>query len=96
MKHMKNAGIMFLLTLIAGLAAPQQSLACPVCYGAADSPMVDGMNVAIIVLMGITGSVFAGIGSFFVMMRRRSKILNDHASGKAVVNQKGVIQWNNS
>ncbi len=82
-------------SLVAGILEPQGLLACPVCYGAADSPMLDGMNVAIMVLLGITGTVLAGIGSFFIMMRKRSKILNDHSAGKAVVDKRGILQWNN-
>ena len=95
MKQMKTFGWLLCALLIAGILEPQRALACPVCYGSADSPMLDGMNAAILALLGITGTVLACIGSFFVMMRKRSKILNDHSAGKAVVNEQGMLQWNN-
>ncbi len=95
MKHVNALRWIFCVSLVAGILEPHRLLACPVCYGAADSPMLDGMNAAIVVLLGITGTVLAGIGSFFIMMRRRSKILNDHSSGKAVVDKRGILQWNN-
>ena len=51
--------------------------ACPVCYGASDSPMADGVNAAILVLLGITGSVLIAFAAFFVYLRKRSRITLD-------------------
>ncbi|HWP81320.1 MAG TPA: hypothetical protein VNN76_01560 [Bacteroidota bacterium] len=48
--------------------------ACPVCYGQTDSPMADGVNAAILVLMGITGSVLSVFVAFFMYIRKRSKL----------------------
>lgn len=50
--------------------------ACPTCYGAPGSPMTDGMNMAILSLLGITGGVLTGVVAFFLYMRRRSMMLN--------------------
>jgi len=50
--------------------------ACPTCYGAPGSPMTDGMNMAILSLLGITGGVLSGVVAFFLHMRRRSMTIN--------------------
>ncbi len=62
-------------TVLLSLIVAQTMIACPVCYGAADSPMTDGMNVAILSLLGITGGVLAGFIAFFVYLRKRAKML---------------------
>ncbi len=61
------------LAAICGFLISEQAFACPVCYGASDSPMTAGVNFAILTLLGITGSVLAGFVSFFLYMRRRAK-----------------------
>lgn len=56
------------------LTGVSQASACPVCYGASDSPMADGVNAAIIFLLGVTGTVLSGVVAFFVYMRKRTKL----------------------
>lgn len=70
--------------------------ACPSCYGVADGPMIQGMNMAILTMLGITGFVLAAISSFFVMVRRRIKRLRAGEIQSAYVNQEGMLEWNNS
>ncbi len=60
------------------LAGTRLGYACPNCYGDPDSSMTAGMNMAIISLLGITGSVLAGFVGFFVFLRRRVRSLNQH------------------
>src|SRR5438132_293978 len=77
---------------------------CPVCYGAADSPMNAGMNTAILVMLGITGFVLASIvGCFFLLWRRAKRhqailspslSVNEHGMLQEK-NEKGVVEWNN-
>ncbi len=80
------AGLLFL---------PEVVLACPSCYGAADSPMIDGMNTAIMSMVGIVVFVLSGFVAFFLFMRNRMKKLNEQKSSETYVNNKGVVQWNN-
>ena len=48
--------------------------ACAVCFGDVDSSAVDGMNKAIISLLGTTGVVLSGIvASIFSIMRKSRK-----------------------
>jgi hypothetical protein len=62
-----------LVVVIGVLASPAH--ACPVCYGAADSPANQGMNLAIMSLLGVTGSVLAAFVSMFLHIRRRARAL---------------------
>ena len=65
----------YYLMIVVGLflLVPEFLAACPSCYGAADAPMTEGMNMAILALMGVTGSVLVGFVSFFVYLRKRTR-----------------------
>lgn len=54
------------------LRAPE-TLACAVCYGDPQSPLTNGMNMAILSLLGITGGVLAAMVVFFVFVRKRAR-----------------------
>jgi hypothetical protein len=58
------------------IAAHEVASACPLCYGDPDSQETQGMNMAIISLLGITGAVLSGFAAFFVFLRRRARSLN--------------------
>jgi len=70
---MKITKVLFLAVtgLCLAAALPAALLACPVCYGAADSPMTQGMNMGILSLLGITGTMLAGIGTLLLRFRKR-------------------------
>ncbi len=55
------------------LALPQIASACATCFGAADAPMTKGMNNAILMLIGVVGIVYVGIGKVVLDFRRRSR-----------------------
>lgn len=63
---------LFSLTVLAFLTQNSAS-SCPVCFGALDDPATNAMNVAIFTLLGVTGSVLAGLISFFLRLRRLSR-----------------------
>jgi hypothetical protein len=73
---------------------PTMASACPVCYGNAESPRVQGMNTAIMAMLGITGFVLTGIGTFFIMVVKRIRA-NRHAARTSFVDDNGDLQWNN-
>ncbi len=47
--------------------------ACPVCFGAADSPMTQGMNMAIALMLGILACVATAFAMFFVRLFKLSR-----------------------
>ena len=54
------------------LAQPGSLLACSACYGAPDSPMSKGLVWGITVLIGVVGTVLAGITTFFVYVVKKT------------------------
>jgi hypothetical protein len=51
--------------------------ACPVCFGAEETSMIDGAKLGIVVLLAITLSVQGGFVAFFLYLRRRAKRIAD-------------------
>lgn len=57
--------------------------ACEVCYGAAESPMLEGMSASIFFLLATTYFVIVGIGlTFFISRRRARHVRPEAASGE--------------
>ena len=51
--------------------------ACPVCFGAEESHMIDATKLGIAVLLGITLVVQGAFVGFFVYLRNRAKRIAD-------------------
>ncbi|MBT3300649.1 MAG: hypothetical protein HN657_04160 [Candidatus Marinimicrobia bacterium] len=58
------------LSLIPGITQ-----ACSTCYGASDAPATQGMNWAIITLLGVTGGMLASVGTMIIRLKNRAKNL---------------------
>jgi hypothetical protein len=69
LRLVKAAAIALALVLV----LPEVALACPVCFGASDAPIVDGVRMAVIALLGITTVVLGGFAAFFVYLMRQSQ-----------------------
>ena len=67
--------------LVLAEAARSTPFACAVCFGASDAPMVKGMNMAILTLMGVVGTVLFGILAFGWSVGRRSRALHKEELG---------------
>ena len=48
-------------------------LACPVCFGAAESPLIDGAKLGVLVMVAITLVVQGAFVGFFLYLRTRAK-----------------------
>jgi hypothetical protein len=76
--EMKRSGKVTLMRLsllvIAFFLTTGPAWTCPVCYGSTDASTIAGVNLAILALLGVTGSVLAGFGSFFLHIRKRSRM----------------------
>jgi hypothetical protein len=51
--------------------------ACPVCFGAEETSMIDGTKLGILALLGITLSVQGAFVGFFLYLRRRARRFAD-------------------
>lgn len=70
LKKTKHIGYLG-LSLSFGLE--QNTLACTACYGESDSPMAEGMNAGIFVLLIIVGVTLAAIVGFFIFIMHRAR-----------------------
>jgi hypothetical protein len=65
------------IIIMAILWLPTNAQACAVCYGAADDPMVKGMNSAIFFLLAAIGSILLGVIALTIYIARRAKLVNN-------------------
>ena len=52
-------------------------LACPQCFGAEDSSLIDGAKLGVLVMVVITLAVQGGFVAFFLYLRKRAKRIAD-------------------
>ena len=52
-------------------------LACPLCFGAAETPLINGANLGVLMLLGVTLAVQGGFVGFFIYLRTRAKRMAD-------------------
>lgn len=59
-------------------------LACPVCFGAPDSPQVKGMQMGILALLAVTVVMLGAFAGFFLYLRRRLRVAEMMEEASAV------------
>ena len=52
---------------------PATVYACPVCFGAEETPVIDGTKLGVLVMVIVTLVVQGGFVGFFLYLRRRAK-----------------------
>ena len=52
-------------------------LACPMCFGAEETSMVDGTKLGVLVMLAILFVVQGGFVGFFLYLRKRAKRIAD-------------------
>jgi hypothetical protein len=74
-----RVGITRVLTMAAALVIGGSSsvLACPVCFGAEETSMIDGAKLGVLVLLAVTLGVQGGFVGFFFYLRKRAKRIAD-------------------
>lgn len=66
------------LATFALLAVPGLALACPVCFGSADSAQTKAAQTGILALLAVTVVMLASIaGFFFIYLRRRIRMFEE-------------------
>ena len=80
----KNAGsrlrlgvTAFMTVAAAVLGGNSSLLACPMCFGAEESSLIDGAKLGILVMLAITFAVQGAFVGFFLYLRRRAKRMAD-------------------
>lgn len=72
MIHRAAATVAFVL-----IAGSTSLFACPMCFGAEETPLIDGAKLGVLVMLGITLAVQGGFLGFFLYLRRRAKRMAD-------------------
>lgn len=72
-------GIARVLTTAAAVMIGGSSsvLACPVCFGAEETSMIDGAKLGVLVMLAILFAVQGGFVAFFLYLRKRAKRIAD-------------------
>lgn len=70
----RRAGRIALVATAAALLAAEPARACQACFGAEDSPLLDGARLGVYLLGGLTVVVQGAFVAFFLYLRRRSKV----------------------
>ena len=73
-----------ILTLVTIILLMDNLSACATCFGAPDAPMTKGMNMAILTLLGVTGSVMGMAGTMFIVLRRRARMLREKLNDNSI------------
>jgi len=66
-----------MLAAVMIIGGSSSAFACPVCFGAEESHMIDATKLGIAVLLGITLVVQGAFVGFFVYLRNRAKRIAD-------------------
>lgn len=62
-----------LAALVWAVGGGESLSACPMCFGAAETSMVDGTKLGVLLLLGVTLAVQGGFLGFFLYLRKRAK-----------------------
>lgn len=58
------------------------TVACAVCFGAADGPMLDAARLGVVVMAGFTVAMLTAFGMFFLRISRRGAAVVPGAEGE--------------
>jgi heme/copper-type cytochrome/quinol oxidase subunit 2 len=61
------------ITVVALMIGSSSASACPVCFGAQETSMVDGTRLGVMVMVAVTLIVQGAFVTFFLYLRRRAK-----------------------
>ena len=64
-------------TLLAVMIFSSSVFACPVCFGAEETSMIDGTRLGVLVMLGVLFAVQGGFVGFFLYLRKRAKRIAD-------------------
>ena len=77
---MTNRSVIRISIPVVGLlyaVSPQTIHACSVCVGNPSDPMTEGLSLAILSLLGVTGTVLASFGAFFIYLMKKARRINE-------------------
>ena len=73
----RQARVVFAIAVAVMIGGGSSVLACPVCFGAVETSMIDGAKLGVLVMLAILLAVQGGFVAFFLYLRRRAKRIAD-------------------
>ena len=72
---MRGRALTHVLTTLAAMlvGGVTSLLACPLCFGAAETPLIDGAKLGVLALLGVLLVVQGAFVYFFLYLRKRAK-----------------------
>jgi predicted transporter len=67
----------FAIAVAVMLSSSSPAFACPVCFGAEETSIIDANKIGVLVLLGITLLVQGAFAAFFFYLRKRAKLIAD-------------------
>jgi hypothetical protein len=55
------------------IGGASSAFACPVCFGAEETHLIDGTRLGVLVMLGVLFAVQGGFVGFFLYLRKRAK-----------------------
>ena len=73
----RQARLCLATAVFVAIGGSSSVFACPVCFGAAETSMIDGAKLGVLVMLAITLAVQGGFVGFFFYLRQRAKRMAD-------------------
>jgi len=71
---MRRPAATALIAIAFVIALSPPAFACPVCFGANDSPMATATNLGIMAMLVVVVGVLTAFASFFIYLMRRARL----------------------
>ncbi len=63
----------FMTLAVTTIGGGTSLLACPLCFGAEETPLIDGAKLGVLVMLGVLFAVQGAFVAFFLYLRKRAK-----------------------
>ena len=74
---MNHARLWLATAVFVVIGGSTRLFACPLCFGAAETPLIDGAKLGVLVMLGVLFAVQAAFVGFFLYLRKRAKRIAD-------------------
>ena len=73
----RQARLCLATALLVVIVGGSRVLACPVCFGAEETSMIDGAKLGVLAMLAVTFAVQGAFLAFFLYLRKRAKHIAD-------------------
>jgi len=73
----RKARLWLVTAALVAFAGSTRLFACPVCFGAEETSLIDGAKLGVLAMLAVTFAVQGGFVGFFFYLRKRAKRIAD-------------------